>query len=383
MLSGGFDTRLVAYGFHNHGNTIIGLTLGDKDNYEVNIGRQLTNKLDAVHQIYTPVTDCQLNNLRIKSLMDIFENINFAYCDTGGILLKEMGAETVSTGYGGETFFGGQGYSFYGQALGMKERFRIAFSRSIGFPVKFNDPLTEENLEKSFQLIYKQHEKSLKAALHWFTPDFLKKYQQEAIKSLTNEIRQELKRIISQETSSIQQVLERFWLEHHVLKEFGKQEWILSAHLPLVQPILNHSFILRCSNLPPSRKIDHGIYLKFVKKHFGNLANLPTSNIPLPLNFPTPILWLSRGLRAQYDQRQARKKLDSAGRSKGSRFGWSNFEEWFRQGDFLSQATSFINPSIFSKIFIDEKVNKWINWEEKLFSGQDLLTLITISQLIK
>ena len=383
MLSGGFDTRLVAYGFQSHENTIIGLTLGDKDNYEVNIGRQLTNKLDAIHQVYTPVTDCQLNNLRIDSLMDIFENINFAYCDTGGILLKQMGAETVSTGYGGETFFGGQGYSFYGQALGMKERFRIAFPRSIGFPVKFNDPLTEENLENSFQLIYKHHEKYLKAAIHWFTPDFYEEYQQEVTKSLTNDICQELKRIIGKETSSVQQVLERFWLEHHVLKEFGKQEWILSAHLPLVQPTLNHSFMLRCSNLPPDRKIDHGIYLKFVKKYFGNLANLPTSNVPLPLNFPTQILWLSRGLRAQYDQRQARKKLDSAGRSKGSRSGWSNFEEWFRQGDFLRQASSFINPSIFSKIFIEEKVNKWINWEEKLFSGQDLLTLISISQLIK
>ncbi|MFA7407273.1 MAG: asparagine synthase-related protein [Anaerolineaceae bacterium] len=383
MLSGGFDTRLVSYGFHHQDNAIIGLTLGDNENFEVNIARKLISRLDSTHHIHSPVSDCHLNRIRIENLMSKFENINFAYCDTGGELLKQMGSETVSTGYGGETFFGGQGYSFYGQALDMKKRFKIAFSRSLGFPVKFFDPLHEHNLENSFHLIFKHHENYLNSAKNWFTPVFFHEYQQEAIRSLNDNIREELMRITAHETSSVQQILERFWLEHHVLKEFGKQEWILSAHLPLVLPTLHHSFLKRCSNLPPNRKIDHGFYLKFVKRYFGKLANFPTSNIPLPLNFPTPILWLSRAVRARYDQKLIKKIMNSAGKSNSARAGWSNFEQWFRHGDFLNQASTYIDPLMFSKNHLDSKVARWLNWDEKIFSGQDLLTMITISQLIK
>lgn len=383
MLSGGFDTRLVAYGFHTHANDIIGLTLGDPDNFEVNIAQKLINKLEGTHQIYTPVPDCQLTFARIESLIKVFENINFPYCDTGSRLLKQMGAETVSTGYGGDVFFGGQGYSFFGQTLSMKERFKIAFSRSIGLPVKFFVPLHKENVEGTFQLIHQHHNKHLKAARNWLSPSFFHEFQQQAIESLTNDIREEFIRVIGQNVSSVQQVLERFWLEHHILKEFGKQEWTLSAHLPLVLPTVHHSFLVRCSNLPPTRKIDHGIYLKFVKKYFGGLAQLPTANVPLPLSFPIPILWISRALRASYDQRQVRKIMISHGQINAKRSGWSNFEEWFRDGIFLNKACSHIDTSIFSEELINNKILRWLNWEEKIFSGQDLLTMINISQLIK
>ena len=159
MLSGGFDTRLVAFGFYQHANPIVGLTLGDSENFEVQIAKKLTKIINADHKIYSPEPDTQLSSDRIVHLIKTVENVNFAYCDSSGSLLKQMGAETVSTGYGGETFFGGQGYSFYGKSLNNKERFKLAFVRSLGFPIKFYDEVNHESFELVHSTIMNFHKK--------------------------------------------------------------------------------------------------------------------------------------------------------------------------------------------------------------------------------
>ena len=152
--------------------------------------------------------------------------------------------------------------------------------------------------------------------------------------------------------------------------------------LPLAMPTLHHEFYIRCTNLPPDRKVDHGIYLAMVRRHFGPLARLPTSNIPVPLRSPELMLWVARALRAGRDNRRVRLQMERQGRGPG-RFGWSNFEAWLRQGPFLDDVADWIDPAVFDAGHLRAALDRMRRWEERVFSGQDLLTLVTACEMTR
>jgi len=383
MLSGGLDSRLVALGFHKYNDPIVAVTLGEPGNFEVSLAKKVSKRIDATLALHTPIDDCQLTYDRIEKMSKVYENVNFPYMESSALVLKKLGAETLSTGYGGETFIGGQAFSVFGQNWSKKERLKNALIRSLGFEIKFMDMISTDNLKNFIRLVVAYHKKSLNAKKIIFNREFQSNFLDLALLSLENDISSEVSRYAVNSSGTIQQVCERFWLEHHVLKQFGKQEHTLSRHLPLVLPILHHSFLVRCSNLAPERKVDHGIYLKLVKKHYGDLKFIPTSNIPLPLSFPTPMLWLTRAIRSVYDQKQVENQIASAGKYKKARCGWPNFELWFRQGDFLDNVGEWIDPKMFDKNILLKQLERWKNWNDKIFSGQDLMTLLTLSQIAK
>lgn len=383
MLSGGFDSRLVAFGFHEKENPLVTVTLGDPGNYESGLAAKVASLIDAQLFLHTPIDDCQLSLSRIEEMFRIHENVNFPYMDSSAKILKDKGAETLSTGYGGETFLGGQAFSVLGQDWSNKERLKNALLRSMGFDIHFRDFINATNLDNFIGLVVSYHKKNLNSKKKIFNQDYQNNYFDFAVDNLESDVRKEISRYEVSSSGTVQQLCERFWLEHHVLKHFGKQEQILSNYLPLVLPILHHSFLVRCSNLSPDRKVDHGIYLKLVKKYFSEFKKIPTSNIPLPLSLPTPLLWASRAVRSIYDKHQVNRHFQSAGVNKSTRLGWTNFETWFRQGEFLNSAIDYIAPSLYDKTTLLNQLNRWINWQAKIFSGQDLLTYMTLSQFVK
>lgn len=382
MLSGGFDTRLVVHGLAKSSNPLTTLTLGDSENYEVSIASKVANMISSSHQIYAPVEDCQLTSQRIGRLIRTAETVAFPYCETGAKKIKLSGGETISTGYAGETVFGGQGFALLGDRLSSNRRFFLALTRSFGFPINFYTPLTTDSFQSAFEMISDFHLRQFLSSNKLFSSDFLGINTSEIEFSIISDIKEELERYLIHPPDTIEQLLERFWFENHVAREFGKQEWTLAQQLPIVLPTVHHSFLSLCTNLSPGRKLDHGLYLKLVKKYFGTLADIPTGNFPLPLTYPTPILWISRATRAYLDQKKVSHQISTRSRT-SLRSGWSNFELWFREGNFLEESVNFIDYSIFSKEYTSNKINRWINWKERIFSGQDLLTQITISQLFQ
>lgn len=381
FLSGGFDTRLVVYGMQKCNASVQALTLGDTGNFEVNIAKKVSNQIKSSHQVYTPISDCQLEESRVQSLMQLVESVAFPYCETGAQILKNAGSQTISTGFAGETIFGGQGYSLLGDELSSKKRLALVFKRMIGFPIGLTELLTDNPLTGAFEFSNNYHRKVFNRKMRFFSDNFLQGNNQGIYAEIQNDILIELSRYANLYDPSLLFLLERFWYEHHVSKEFGGQERTINSVSPILLPTVHHSFLSLCTNLPPERKLDHGIYLKFIKHYFGDLAKIPTSNVPIPLNLPIFFLWSSRAIRAFSDQKKvghqiSKKKLNI------SRMGWSNFESWFRQGDFLEKSVSMIDFDVFSEKFIVSQVEKWIYWQSRIYSGQDLLTLITVSNLI-
>ena len=109
LMSGGFDTRMVAMGLAESHRPITALTLGDPGNYEVRIAERVARLTGAQWRQRTAQQDLDTLASRLPRLIAESESANFPTCDSGGEELVADGATTLSTGYGGETIIGGQG----------------------------------------------------------------------------------------------------------------------------------------------------------------------------------------------------------------------------------------------------------------------------------
>lgn len=380
LLSGGFDSRLVVAGFRQDGNDLVAVTFGDNESWEVKIAKRVCKVENIPQNIYSPISDHNFNNEQIQHLIDTVEFVNFPYCASGGISLKAFGAISASTGYGGESFFGGQAYTLFGPDFSQKQRVLNAIKRLAGLPDKFTNNLVKEDKSLIIQQIMKYYTKNIEKSKKMFAPRY--QLRIENIENiLLEDITTEVQRYFLNHPDTVQQLFERFWLEHHVLKHFGRQELTLMDSLPIFLPTVYHAFMRKCSNLDPYRKVDHGIYIKLVKRHLGNLSEIPTANIPINLRNPELFLWISRWLRATKDQNQMRQLMKSHGKA-GHRYGWSNFEVWLRESTFFENCLPYISPEIYSHNYLENKIQKIKNWESKVYSGQEFLTMITVSQIL-
>lgn len=381
LLSGGFDTRLVVAGFKNFQNNLVAITFGDEESYEVDVARRVSQLADAHQEVYTPIDDHNLTDESISRLINQAEFANFPYCETGARSLMMRGSISASTGYGGESFLGGQAYVLLGTEWSQKERFSLAIRRSVGFAPLFSESLRVENQETVVSRIYQYFDRILLSYKNHLNPAWLESFE-ETRQILLEDITSEFSRIMVNQPETIQQAVERFWIEHHVLKHFGRQELTLMSSLPVILPTVHHAFFRRCSNLPPARKVDHGIYLKLVKRHLGELAKIPTANIPVNLTRHELILWMMRAWRAQSDKRLIRNMMKSRGAISGRRNGWSNFEHWLRSSTFFDELPHFVSRDIFLEESLNKRIRRIRKWDERVFSGQDFLTMVTISQIL-
>lgn len=380
LLSGGFDTRLVAIGLHHFRRPFAGVTLGDAGNFEAIVAQRVASLAGAQTTLHTPIEDSNPTEERIQRLIDRAEWANFPYIESCAKILRQQGVFTASTGFGGETFFGGQAFIVLEHKWDQRSRLKMALRRSIGLPNDFHWPVTPENLSAAIQDVRSHSLKMLTRHRKYFQSDW-QRFFELAVEALNDEVETEVRRLLYSQPATIQQIHERYWLEHHVTHEFGRQEFTLFADLPLAMPTLHHTFYRRCSNLEPGQKVDHGIYMRFVKRHFGQFAHLPTSNIPLPLSYPELLLWLSRAYRAWSDQNAVRRQIERKGAYSGNRYGWMNFEAWIRATNFLERVPNLVIESIYDRDVLREKVQRMAAWQERVYSGQELMILITISRM--
>lgn len=383
LLSGGFDTRLVVRGFLEFKKEIAGVTFGEEDNHEVSTAKKVAALAMASTIVHSPVEDCHPPYERVTALINQAESANFAYCETGASMLKAQGVVSVSTGYGGEAFIGGQALQMMPGTWGNRNRLRFAVKRSVGLPTStFSIPVTSHSLDELREDILSFHNRSLNRIRKLLTPEW-QLYIEEVSTHLKEDVDTELRRYMYSHPETMQQVCERFWLEHHVLKRFGRQEVTIMTKVPSVLPTILPRFLQRCTNLNPSRKVDHGIYVKMVKRHFGRFASLPTSNIPVPLTSPGLVQWIARAVRARNDQKSIYELVRSRGTQRGRRAGWAEFEGWMRRGPFLNDIRNMVDGTLYSTDAIGAKAKRVLDWEERVYSGQEFLTPVTISGMTR
>jgi len=382
FLSGGFDTRLVVDAFSKLTNQITAVTFGDPENYEVEIAKRVCKLINAHQTNYPLIRDHDLDTDKVQQLIRTVEYVNFPYCFRGSIILSENGATTASTGYGGESFLGGQAYTLMGNTWSQKERFLWGITRSLGLKRTFSEVIESLTKEEIQNFIMSFYENLLMRNKKILINDFQIIYSN-ALNELMSDIEQELHRFDSSNPGTNLQILERFWIEHHVLKQFGRQELTIMANIPLILPTVFPIFLKKCSNLNPARKVDHGIYLKMVKRHLGDLAKIPTANIPISLMNPELLIWLSRAWRAKEDQKTMNEIMKSRGRTTRRMYGWSNFEVWLRESNFFDTCLDFISPEIFSYGLLNDRIHDVKLWKKRVYSGQDYMTMITLSQITR
>lgn len=380
LLSGGFDSRLVAAGFSHFNNQLNTVTLGDVDCFETEISLRVGEKIRSVPKIHNPQKDLDLDSMEMARLISSVECANFPYFDSAARILKDQGAISVSTGYGGEMTIGGNAFHVLGRGWSNSKRLQMGIRRSFGLSNNFCDYYHPSKLDHVIDPIYQFFNRMIIKNSSIFS----KSYQEiinRAREELRGDIEDEISRLVLNNPETKQQIFERFWFEHQ-LKHYGRQDLTLLLSLPLVLPTVNPKFLRRCSNLDPSRKVDHGIYLALVRRHLGDLSKIPTANIPINLNYPELLLWVARVWRANNDKNIMHRVMKSHGNIEGHRFGWSNFEIWARQSSFLINYPQYISNNIYSNDFIGHKLQQIQEWSDRVYSAQDLLTYITVSQVV-
>ncbi len=380
LLSGGFDSRLVAAGFRHFKNQLKAVTLGDIECFETGISMRVGKKIQAIPKIHNPQEDLDLEELDVANLISSVECANFPYFNTATKILKGQGAISVSTGYGGEMTIGGNAFSLLGRGWSNSKRLQMGIRRSVGLSNNFRDYYHPSKLNQVIEPVYAFFSGLISRNKSIFSEGYQEILEQ-AREELRADIENEISRLLLNNPETNQQIIERFWFEHQ-LKHYGRQDLTLMLSLPLVLPTVSQKFLRRCSNLDPARKADHGIYLRLVRQLLGDLAGIPTANIPINLKYPDLLLWLSRAWRANYDKKIMDRMVKSKGHTKNHRFGWSNFETWTRQSSFFINYPQCVSDDIFSKDFIDQKLQRIKAWDERVYSAQDLLTYITVSQVV-
>lgn len=381
FLSGGLDSRLVVSAFSKLGETITPVSLGDKDNYEIGLARRVSESLNSPLTIHPLVEDYNLNDKLVEKLTNSVEFLNFPHYYPSPQILLQNGATTASTGHAGESYFGGQAYGFLGSDWSQKNRFKFVIARSLGLPVSLSKTTDLRSIGEIRTKIAQYYTAKVDNFKNYMSENSIRSFSN-GTNELLSDIDQELHRYSRSNPSSALQVIERFWIEHHELKQFGRQNLTIMASLPLILPTVFPPFLQVCTNLDPTRKVDHGIYLKLVQRHLGNLARIPTANIPINLMNPELILWLSRAWRAKEDQKITKMTMSSKGQSTVTRHGWSNYEVWLRESNFFDTCMDYISPEIYSHEALQNKIDLIKQWKKRVYSGQEFLTMMTISQLV-
>jgi hypothetical protein len=380
LMSGGFDTRLVTLGLVDAGHDLVALTIGDEGNHEVEVARRVAELSGADWRRRTATPDLDGLEGAAEQMLDQAESLCFPTCWFGARELAERGARTASTGYGGETVLGGQGGTQFLGAADRTHRILDVVRRGTGRTPE-RRPVVRADLEPVLAAMVAHHRVQLDRMENRVAAD-LRTAVARARDDLAGEIEAELVRYLAPGPTALEQVAERFWFEHHVRKHFGRQEITLDAVLPLLLPTISTPLLLHLSTLDPHLKVDHRTYLRMVRRHFGPYARIPTSNIPVRLDRPTPVLWAARTARAVWDDRQTAIQQRTKG-ARGRRFGWSNYEVWARQSSLFDQLPRLIRPWLVDPEWLARKLAKQESWQERVFSAQEHLVLATVSGLVE
>jgi hypothetical protein len=381
LMSGGFDTRLVSLGFSRVARPVVGLTIGDPDNHEVAMAERLARLSGATWTRRTAQPDLDGLESAAAAMLEQAESLCFPTCWFGGRELADLGATTLSTGYGGETLLGGQGYGQYLGTPSRQERLLAVGRRSVGRAPDRRGPLDAAAVRQTIDAITASHRASLLVLANRVPPDLLAVVHAEQ-GLIEAEVEAEVHRYLAVGPTAVEQLAERFLLEHHVRKHFGRQELTLDAVRPLLLPTLDTALVLACSTAEPHLKVDHRTYLRMVRRHFGAYARIPTSNVPVRLDRPEPVLWAARSARAVWDDRQTALQQRTHG-AKGRRHGWSNYEVWARRSTVFDQLPRLIAPWLIDPGWLQRKLAKQSSWQERFFSGQEHLVFATVSGLVE
>lgn len=275
---------------------------------------------------------------------------------------------------------GGQGYGGYLGAGSRWERLAAVIDRGVRRKIPERRPLVSAEVALVTEAITRFHQRGLRRLTRSLGVDLIDVADSE-VALVAEDIEKEVNRYLQSGPTAVEQVAERFLFEHHVRKHFGRQELTLDAVAPVLLPTVGTELLLHCTNIEPALKVEHRLYLRMIKRHLGPYAHIPTSNVPVRLDLPAPILWAARSARALWDDRQVRLQQETAGQ-RGHRFGWSNYEIWARESRLFDALPRLISPWLVNPEWLNTKLANEMSWTDRFYSGQDHLVLATISGLV-
>lgn len=314
MLSGGLDSRLIAGALTQMGKPGIWLTHGNAQSDEARLAgvvaeqcnkRLLRNALDDAYP-FERLSLAQTSR-RVEALVN-------PIWDSSGRLLADNGVTHFTTGAGFDEVLGGY------KDVSLRRRLFTNVRQAAFGPSK-----TKRATAGEIQSLADEIVAIARKRRRYFTGFLAEPYRSmiaDGLEPTAREVLGRLEMIAATTEMSAQQVFERFTFEHTLRQWTATQERQLRVYGQVHVPTYDRELIEFISNLSSSVKYDHYLYYRVFRLLYPDLARIPVTNLGSSIDRSQLAIEFARARRIA-----RRQRLSS----------WSNFDQWARGGDRLSQ----------------------------------------------
>jgi hypothetical protein len=180
--------------------------------------------------------------------------------------------------------------------------------------------------------------------------------------------------------------LQRFFLEHRARRFSFGQELTLRMNNHVVVPSYEKTFMSIVTQIPIRYKLNHGLYLRLLKKYFPEAASLPTGNFPLPANYPRLLLESSRFVGKVKDLKIINAYLAAEGDVDYSGYRGALFQDKNGRDERLFGFFSGVfkdNRRILNQSFYEGFLNRIENYQGRTFQFDDFYRALEFCQILQ
>lgn len=328
MMSGGWDSRtLIAVASkYLGGEKLLAYSHGGKDSFEGKIARQICDSLGiAFHYetLGTALFDMDL----LKKGFNRTETVIFPEWHRAGLLLSNLGIDSVSSGVFGE-ILGGH-YSRTMLSDGSKKIISFLL-QALGKNSSMGNILDALRIQKLIKPLSVNPEV-------WGDINQL----QEA---MNTDIEGSLKRFTVRGVKTSDQLIEAFITEHRGSQYINSQMLSCRTYLDVSIPFADRKLFTQASRIPITAKLHNSLNRRLLRRYCPDILRFSTAAAPVPASMPILVQEFSRAVRRLVEGRMKRHPM-----------GWWDWE-FLRNGVMLNAILDDLELDFWNKKLLRERV---------------------------
>jgi len=383
MLSEGFDSRLIAALFNQAGAEVYSYTHGTAGTKGVRVAETVATKLRLKHH-FEEVT-FPSNHDQIQRQLLLADNLHIPFWHRGSRYFGDLGLDAVVAGTALDSTLGG--HIFYkssnNRVKAIFQRYQEILRQNLGMISDvYIENLSEELIHAFLGINTDRLERRLRER---FVPDIAEKLLS-SIDPFRDCLQTEFARISRTGSDLPSLKLQRFFLEHRARRFSFGQELTLRMNNHVVVPSYERTFMKVVTRIPVRYKLNHGLYLRLLKRYFPKAASLPSGNFPLPANYPRLLLESSRFVAKVKDLKIINAFLTSEGRSEYSGYRGALFQDKnSRDQDLFNFFHSFhkSNNKLLNEKFYLDYLKRVEIYQARTYQFEDFYRAVEFSQIFQ
>jgi len=383
MLSEGFDSRLLASLFKRAGAEVSSYTHGTTGTKGMREAERVAAKLGLNHHYEDAIFPS--NQDQIKSLLLLSDNLHVPFWHGGSAYFRKTVANIVTAGTALDSTLGG--HIFYkssrNRAKAIFQRYQEIVRQNLGIiSDQYIEKLSQELIDNFLDIDIKRLARRINER---FVPDIAEILLSQ-FDLFIDCLESEFQRLADTGSTLPSLQLQRFFLDHRARRFSYGQELMLRINNRVVVPSYERIFLQEVTTIPIAYKLNHGLYLRLLRKYFPISASIPTGNYLLPANFPRFFLESSRFLGKVIDLNLIKKYLDNKGQTKYNGFRGALFQDYNGHDEKVFNYFYSLfkrNGSVINKIFYENFLARIDSYQSRTYQFDYFYRAIEFCQIFQ